>query len=117
SDWIPSEYLTAALLEGFLQRGVAGRRFLLPRADIADPNLARGLAEAGAAVDDVTAYRTVAATERAEELIGLLERGEVDIATFASSSTVRNLCDALGGRRDLLERVRTVCIGPVTAQT
>ncbi len=116
ADWVPRDYLTAAIVAGFAERGVAGQRLLLPRADIADPNLALGLRQLGAEVDEVTAYHTVPATEDAATLAELLEEGQLDIATFASSSTVRNLCAALGPRQALLDRVRTVCIGPVTAQ-
>ncbi len=115
ADWVPAEFLTAAILRGFGERGVADARMLLPRANIADPSLARGLVELGATVDDVTAYYTVPANENAEGLIDLLQRRQVDIATFASSSTVRNLHDALGSNCDLLSTVQTVCIGPVTA--
>ena len=72
-------------------------------------------ASGGAAVDEVTAYRTVLVVEDVAPLAERLAAGDVDVATFASSSTVRNLCQALGPRAALLDRVKTVCIGPVTA--
>jgi uroporphyrinogen-III synthase len=39
------------------------------------------------------------------------------VITFTSSSTVRNLFDALEGEASLLVRPRIACIGPVTAAT
>ena len=44
------------------------------------------------------------------------ERG-VDVITFTSSSTVRNLLDILGDDRRLLEGSTIACIGPITAGT
>jgi uroporphyrinogen III methyltransferase/synthase len=47
-----------------------------------------------------------------------LEAGEIDVVTFTSSSTVRNLCLALGPDHvRLLSRSAIACIGPVTAGT
>ena len=41
----------------------------------------------------------------------------VDIATFTSSSTVRNLLEALNGDGSRLESSVIACIGPSTAAT
>ena len=41
----------------------------------------------------------------------------VDVVTFTSSSTVRNLVDMLDGDRSALEASFIACIGPVTAAT
>ena len=41
----------------------------------------------------------------------------VDVVTFTSSSTVRNLVEMLGGDRTALESSFISCIGPVTAAT
>ena len=46
-----------------------------------------------------------------------MERGEVDWIAFTSSSTVRNLADLLGTRRDLLSTIRLASIGPTTSAT
>ena len=78
--------------------------------------LVRELSGMGAVVDEVAAYRTRAATERAPGLRDALSRGEVDVVTFTSSSTVRNFA-ALFDPRDLGQLMRGVtvaCIGPIT---
>jgi uroporphyrinogen III methyltransferase/synthase len=54
-----------------------------------------------------------------QEVVGLLQEGKVDIVTFTSSSTVRNFVHKLrtSDLTQLLNKVRIVCIGPITAQT
>jgi uroporphyrinogen III methyltransferase/synthase len=90
---------------------------LLPRADIAPPDLGDGLAALGAEVRSVVAYRTVPAEGLAVEARRVLADGAVDTACFTSSSTVRNLVEALEGDASLLAPLTVACIGPVTAAT
>jgi uroporphyrinogen III methyltransferase/synthase len=49
----------------------------------------------------------------------LLEQGLVDIITFTSSSTVRNLVSMLGSEAvsTLCAKAKVACIGPITANT
>jgi uroporphyrinogen-III synthase len=89
---------------------------LYPRSDLARDALASGLAAAGAIVQEVEAYRTLPETEVDPEARRLAERGEVDVVTFASPSSVRNLAAALGGDLSALIRARVVCVGPITAR-
>jgi uroporphyrinogen-III synthase len=69
-------------------------------------------------VDEVAAYRTLA-VGAPDELKALLADGQIDIVTFTSSSTVRNLAAGLQGLTpaDVLSRCLVACIGPVTART
>lgn len=99
---------------------IVGMRILLPRSDIARPELPTTLRAAGATVDAVTAYRTVA-TSDAAELARQIRNGSVDAITFASGSAVRAFAaavpraiDSSGGWSDA-SRPRIVVIGPVTA--
>lgn len=113
-DAVPPEALTARIPAAL--GDVRGRRILLPRTDLAGPELAEALRAAGAEVVEVVAYRTLPETAGAEELIRLLEGGRVDAITLTSASTARNLAALVGSARPLLERVKIVCIGPVTAR-
>jgi uroporphyrinogen-III synthase len=116
-DLVPDEFVAEALVACLADAApLAGRRVLLPRADVARDALSSGLREAGAEVDTVVAYRTTTATI-APELIEQLDRGEIEIATFTSSSTVRALVGVLGGRVDLIRGMTIACIGPITART
>jgi uroporphyrinogen III methyltransferase/synthase len=119
--FVPSAYVAEAILDEI--GDVAGKRILLPRADIAREMLAIGLRERGAAVDEIAAYRTVPG-EGAPELVARLQAGTIDAITFTSSSTVRYLLDGLaaGGVErpaacKLIARAAVVCIGPITATT
>ncbi len=116
-DYVPSEYVAEAIAAEL--EGVDGQRVLLPRADIARPTLADLLRDRGAAVTDVTAYRTLQPQLDADELRDLLAR--ITVATFTSSSTVRNLT-AMAQKAGVhlpaaLANATVACIGPITAQT
>src|SRR5690242_9622769 len=54
ATFMPSAYVAEAILEEI--GDVAGQRILLPRADIAREQLASGLRERGAQVDEIAAY-------------------------------------------------------------
>ncbi len=115
-DLVPAKYVAEALLVEI--DPVAGQRILLPRADIARPALVDGLRAAGAGVDEVVAYRTVpAGAKSAGPIRRMLEAGEIDVLTFTSSSTVRNLVAALDPLPPLPAGLVVAAIGPVTAQT
>lgn len=100
---------------------VNGRRVLLPRSDMARPELPAALRAGGAQVDDVVAYRTVA-SGGAPGLAIQIRNGGVDAITFASGSAVRAfaawMTHATGFPAlwdDDAHRPRIVVIGPVTA--
>jgi uroporphyrinogen III methyltransferase/synthase len=94
-----------------------GKRVLVPRALEAREVLPEMLRQAGAQVDVVAAYRTLApAPESLQSLVGALEAGRVDAVLLTSSSTVTNLCQALGeGYLRLLGRTCVASIGPITS--
>jgi uroporphyrinogen III methyltransferase/synthase len=75
--------------------GTRAPRVLLPRAADARPELPEGLRALGATVDEVTLYRAAVPSEAPAEALEMLRRGEIDIVTFTSSSTVLNLMDLL----------------------
>jgi uroporphyrinogen III methyltransferase/synthase len=126
-DYVPDQYVAEAVAAGL--GDVRGQRILLPRADIARPALVIALREAGAMVDEVTVYRTVLAeavqgsasagglvSPTSEDVCQMLVENQIDVVTFTSSSTVRNLV-ALLGDAEPLRGVPSACIGPITADT
>lgn len=116
-DYVPNEYISEAIIGDFKEQDISGQKFLLPRADIARAKLKNGLEELGAEVDNVTAYRTVKGGNN-QHLTERLQAEEVDLITFTSSSTVRNLIKGLGeDYHELLTGVDLACIGPITAST
>jgi uroporphyrinogen-III synthase len=103
-----------SLLEAFPPPPADGERVLLARAEHARDVLPAGLSERGYAVDVLAVYRTVTATPDAD-VLDRVRRGEVDVLTFTSSSTVTNLCDLLGDAPEPQPIVAS--IGPVTSKT
>lgn len=116
---VPDEYRAEGLVARLGPLVGAGDRVLLPRAAQTRDLLVTELARLGAVVVEVPAYRTRPAAEAAAGLRAALERGEVDVVTFTSSSTVRSFAAlfAEGERRRLLAGVAIASIGPVTAGT
>ena len=117
ADWMPVEFVTDSILDGFKSYDLGGAPVLLARADIAPPLLADGLRTQGAQVTEVTAYRTIPSDESRERLLAALEGRKIDVVTLTSSSTARNLVAGMGGRLDLLAGLTVASIGPVTSRT
>ena len=115
----PDEYIAEALVEALQQEGLAGRRVLLLRAEEARSTFPDRARELGAEVTVVTAYRTLPVEQLDPRAVEMLERGEIAVVTFASSSSVRYFATALGEERarSLLAKTCVACIGPVTAET
>jgi len=107
----------AGLLAALLARGgLAGCRVLLPRAARGRQVLSRGLRAAGAQVDEIAVYRTLAAPFDGPALCGQLEAGQLAALTFASPSAVRHFAAGVGPRGLRAARAAAVAaIGPVTA--
>jgi uroporphyrinogen III methyltransferase/synthase len=123
-DLCPVQFVAEALADELNATGqVAGRRFVLLRADIARPVLAERLRGAGAAdVRDLAIYQTRRATELPSDLLEALDSGRLDWLTFASSSSATNFITMLreaGGEPaiKLLKSVRFASIGPITSAT
>ena len=114
ADFIPDVYTTERVAESFTRLRLSGKAMLLAQADIAPKELADGLRAQGAMVDDVPAYRTVAPPDAGERAKAALASGTISIATFTSSSTVRNLAGLLRDDARLLHGVTIATIGPAT---
>ena len=120
ADVVPSEYRGEAVAEAVVATGasLSGARVLLPRAEVARPELPDRLRRAGATVDVVPAYRTVPPDEA--QLDGIRQRlrsGSLDVITLTSPSTVQQLVRGLGpDAQALLQGLTLAAIGPVTAK-
>jgi uroporphyrinogen III methyltransferase/synthase len=120
ADLMPERFVAEAVLDALTAKeDLAGKRVLLPRADLAREALPDGLRAAGAIVEEVDAYRTVVDDRSAGEVPEKLEGGQVDMVTFTSSSTVTNFCALLGPERlaQLRGIIALASIGPVTTET
>jgi len=114
-DYVPYEFLSSQIARGL--GDVKGKRILLPRTDIASRGLPEELRMQGTSVDEVVVYRTVVPEDLSLDRLLLILKQGLDVVTFTSPSTVRNLAHvaSVEGLGALLEDVRVACIGPVTA--
>ena len=113
---IPDEYRAEEIVSAIGVRRIRGKRFLIPRAEVAREAMPEILRERGAKeVVVAPAYRTIkpkgAQVVRVREL---LASGAIDLVTFTSSSTVTNFCEMIGVSG---KGIRAAAIGPITAAT
>lgn len=118
-DLMPDAANAKALSKAFQKyQDIENVKMCLLRAEAANPDLPQALTEAGAIVDDIAIYQTVAETEdRTGAAARLLAEG-ADWVTFTSGSTVRHF----HARFDLPQLVKKfpqmkiASIGPETTQ-
>lgn len=119
-DFIPPKYVAESVVEGLLERGIGGKRVLIPRAKVAREILPEELAKVAACVDVLPVYETVLTQESGAEIVNLLEKNRLHYLTFSSSSTVDNffaLVPADTLRPFVGQPLKLCCIGPITAKT
>lgn len=116
ADVIPQEYRAEGVVEALKGKLPPHAKILIPRAEEAREVLPDTLREMGAEVEVAPAYRTLCGQVDGEALAAELKEGNIDMVTFTSSSTVKNLVNIIGSA-EVLKGVKTACIGPVTAGT
>jgi uroporphyrinogen III methyltransferase/synthase len=112
ADLVPQRAIAESLVDAFPEPAAHGDGVLVARAERGRDVLPDGLTARGYTVDVLPVYRTEPAPVD-PELLARVAGGGVDAITFTSSSTVDNLCDALGALPDPQPLV--VSIGPVTS--
>jgi uroporphyrinogen III methyltransferase / synthase len=111
ADIVPERFVAESLVESLAAVEVSGKRVLVARAADARDVIPQHLEGRGAEVDVLALYETVREEPGAEAI----EAAQAaDYVTFTSSSTVRNLTEALGER--FPKGARIVSIGPVTSE-
>lgn len=117
-ELVPAVFRVEALVEALVEfESPRGKRFLLPRAEVANRILPKRLREEGGEVTEVVAYRTVPDGEGAAAAREALRRREVSYVTFTSASTARGFVGAVGahGIREGQPPARIATIGPETS--
>jgi uroporphyrinogen III methyltransferase/synthase len=119
SDIVPETYRAESIIKAFAGKDLNGKKILIPRAKEARPILPLELTRMGAVVDEVTAYCTRAVPDNGNLLLKRLKEKTIDLITFTSSSTVKNLHTLLPSEdfKNLMQDVTIACIGPITADT
>ncbi len=129
---VPEEYVAESVVKG-LRDKVNGKRVVLIRAKVARDVIPEELRAAGAAVDVIEAYETVAPEKSRVRLRALMKSAarRPHIVTFTSSSTAKNFAELLCGsgapprphtdlrkvKADSFNGIQFASIGPVTSAT
>jgi uroporphyrinogen III methyltransferase/synthase len=116
-DLVPPEATSEGLLSEISHWGIEKTRILLPLAAETRGVLAHGLRAYEAEVDEVVLYESRPPPEVDPDALQVIRDGRIDIATFASSSSVKNLAQLLGPDFDRIKTATIASIGPVTSQT
>ncbi len=114
---VPARMSASGLLAAMVSEPLTGKRILLPASNLIRPALADGLRAMGAAVDVVTAYRTVPVTAVAGEIIASLKNDETNAVMLSSPSAVASLVDLLGVDVATISGAFFIAIGETTATT
>ncbi len=117
-DLIPEEFRAEGLIKLFEKIDIKGSRILIPRAKIAREILPSKLRKMGARVDVLPVYETkMPGKSKIDKIRRMLKKGEIDVMTFTSSSTVKNFFSMIGKDEKRISKSTIACIGPVTAET
>lgn len=114
ADLIPENYTAADLCEK-LGPQVRGKRVVLLQVDKAPPELIEGLKEYGGEVTEFPVYHVESEIKFATKILEYLTSKTVDAIIFTSPSTVKGFLENIQGDLSLLDDVKVICIGPVTA--
>lgn len=113
---LPEKFIAEGLIDLLKPLVHAGDRVLVPRSDLARKTLVEVLGQLGCDVNEVVAYHTCTSHELDQDILERLQAQNIDIITFTSSSTVRNLM-AMVEDHALLDHVVFASIGPATSAT
>jgi dephospho-CoA kinase len=112
-DFIPPQFVADALVEHFPEP-VAGLKILFPRVESGGRDvLVKALTAAGALITEVPAYESGCVSSLPPTIQTALQRGIIDILTFASSKTVH--CFAQLVQPLAIELPLIASIGPQTS--
>ncbi|MBI9112102.1 uroporphyrinogen-III C-methyltransferase [Maridesulfovibrio ferrireducens] len=118
-DFVPEKYIAEGVVEGLLERGIKGKKVLIPRALIAREVLPQELEKAGAHVQILPVYETGLSENDPAPILEALESGKINYLTFTSSSTVENFFNLVEPEHfhKFKDSVKIACIGPITTKT
>ncbi len=102
---LPEDETAESMAELLKKYPVKGKRFLIPRSDLARDLLVEALQKRGARVDPLTVYRNVCPKVKKQDL------ARIDEIVFTSPSTVKNF---LKIHRNIPAHIKVWAIGPVT---
>jgi hydroxymethylbilane synthase len=114
--FIPSQFTTKDLAKELPV--VAGKKILMPRANIATPQLTKHLREKGAKVIDLPIYKTLLLQRKNKNFETLIKKELIKGIIFTSPSTVEGFLENIKHikNNDFLFSLPVIAIGPVTVK-
>ncbi|MFN8593023.1 MAG: hydroxymethylbilane synthase [Thermomicrobiales bacterium] len=112
---VPPTSNAESLARALQSRLRTGDRVLYPRSAIGRETLSDRLRSYGVEIMAVLAYEIVTEPEIDSDIQSRLDRGEYDIAVFASPSSIWAYTQLVDGNPGLFRNVTAVCVGEVTA--
>lgn len=117
-DHFPETFTAVAAAEELAQKEkLAGKNILLPRSQIAPPDLPETLKKHHANVTEVIAYQTLPDTSPKDHIRIALEENNIDWITFTSSSTVTHFLAQFDLKKTGGPNLKIASIGPATSET
>ena len=117
ADIVPEKFVAEYLFEELKDILKDSDKVLIPRAKNARDFLVDKISKI-CEVKEVHTYETVIDDSKKDEVLEMLNSGEADYITFASSSTVINFVDIIGKENiDKINELKVISIGPITTQT
>jgi len=117
ADLTPEENSSLGLAEEFLKVVKNPRRIFIPSSNLANTDYDELLEGSRHFIDRARIYRTHRIKYNREITDIVLQERTIDLITFTSPSTVKNLTKSIDKVGEYLKEIPTVCIGPVTAET
>ena len=114
TNFVPIQY-TAEILAENMDESISGKRILIPRSNRATDEYIDVFKKRGAIPLPVTIYKNEAVHYPSAELENVLNEG-IDYLTFTSGSTYEAFHNNLKASLIKLNKEKTICIGPSTAQ-
>ena len=117
ADIVPSKAIGESLYDELKDIVTKDDKILIPRAKNARDFLVNKLNEISN-VTEVITYESVIDNSKKEEAIKVIEEGNLDYITFASSSTVKNFINLIGEEnKSKLSNTKIISIGKITTKT
>ncbi|HEO8419917.1 uroporphyrinogen-III synthase [Niallia sp. FSL W8-0635] len=119
ADFIPSEYVAEQFVEEFVSNLEKGQQILLVKGNRSREYLAEELKEAGFQVKEAVLYETYFPNESEELLVEELNKNDLDVLLFTSSSTAHHFMQIINKYHlvDKLGDCMVFSIGPITTET
>jgi uroporphyrinogen-III synthase len=119
ADLTPEQYVAENLVAELLRNVNVREKVLILRGNLARNIIANDLRANGIFATELDVYETVIDKSSQEKLYDVIKKGQIDVVTFTSSSTVDNFVQLLEGTdwRDYSDKLIFASIGPITTKT